>query len=69
MLLVKCKCKCVFTLDEDAMKEYRVYCPNCKCTIELNPYTSLNDRPKLSDRVESVSIVPKNAKITVTFDT
>lgn len=70
MFLVKCKCKCTFTLlSESALNDLRLYCPNCKRKINLHAYTSVAEHQDLPEQVESVSFIPDNAKITVTFDT
>ncbi len=68
MFLVKCKCGCLFTLKESALNDFKLFCPNCKNKIDLNAYTSLVEHQNLPEQVESVSYIPKNAKITVTFD-
>ncbi len=70
MFLVKCKCKSVFTLGEDAIKNFDLLeCPNCKSNIDFNIFTSIESHRDLTSQVESISVIPDDAKITVTFDT
>lgn len=74
MFLIKCKCGCFFTIKAERLKEARVPdqpilpCPNCGVDIPLGQHSSIEKFSKLNDGTQSVSYIPDNAKITVTFD-
>lgn len=70
MLMFKCKCGSVFTVDERVLEKDFILCPNCEKTITLKGYVLLSDFHKKLD-AEGISLrsLPENAKITVTFDT
>lgn len=70
MLMVKCKCGSVFTVDGRVLEKDYILCPNCEKTITLKGYVLLSDFQKKLD-ADGISLhsLPKNAKITVTFDT
>ena len=69
MFLIKCKCGCVFTITADALDGSRLSCQNCKRKIDSDAFMSPEKRPDLLKQFDSVSYIPENAKITVTFDT
>lgn len=70
MYLVKCKCGCFFTVKEDALLENRnLICQNCKAQIPLLSTSELIDKKEIEKTALSVSYIPDNAKITVTFET
>lgn len=69
MYLIKCKCGCSFTVKEDALSENRnLICQNCKAQIPLLSISELMDKKEIEKAALSVSYIPDNAKITVTFD-
>lgn len=70
MLMFKCKCESVFTVDEGVLEKDFILCPNCEKTITLKGYVLLSDFHKKLD-ADGISLrsLPENAKITVTFDT
>ena len=68
MFLIKCKCGSIFTIHKDNLDDRNLLCPNCKKKIELNSYTSVAESQGLPNQVESITYLPNNAKITVTFD-
>ena len=68
MLLVKCKCGCRFTLDEHRKRNNYVHCPNCEGMFQVSEETPLYQLDELLKGVESVSRIPENAKIEVSFD-
>lgn len=63
MFLVKCKCGCRLTLN-DSHKEDEFRCPNCWERIYMDKVPRGEEQ-----HAESISHIPDNAKITVTFDT
>lgn len=69
MFLVKCSCKCFFTIKPESLTKDPIHCPNCKKAIELidvsNPLETI---PIMQQSGISVSVVPDNAKVTVTYD-
>lgn len=70
MYLVKCKCGCFFTVKEDALLGNRnLICQNCKAQIPLLSTSELIDKKEIEKTALSVSYIPDNAKITVTFET
>lgn len=67
MLLVKCKCGCLFTLSDSYIDRPLVSCPSCRGPITID-LSSDGDSDRL-EKAASISRIPDNAKITVTFDT
>ena len=68
MVLIKCKCGCFFTKDELNVGPWPV-CQNCRTTIQLNPADNQWQlRDELSAAGASISVIPKNARISITFD-
>ena len=69
MLLVKCKCGCFFTVKESSLSAHDLQCQNCKEKIRLWDTSNVLESSK--DFAESgitVSAIPDNAKIAVSFD-
>lgn len=69
MLLIKCKCGCRFTLDESRKRNHYIRCPNCEERFQVDEDSRLNQLGEFLESVESVSRIPENAKIEVSFDT
>lgn len=69
MFLIKCKCGCFFTVKKENLNYSYPSCPNCSARIPLNKDTELGNSHELCNATESVSYIPDNAKVTVTFDT
>ena len=69
MFLVKCKCGCFFTLKKDDLKNPCPVCPNCRTKIPIDAYVSVAEDQGLSKVTSSISYIPDDAKITITFDT
>lgn len=70
MFFVRCDCGSVFTVKDDApalRNEYGVRCPSCQKAARLFAWSSLVSEDPVRDGV-TVSFVPDNAKLTVTFD-
>ena len=71
MLLIKCKCKCFFTLPEDFFdSSNRVRCPNCKNDFWVGPEdpSILSLKQKLEEAEMSLRHIPDNAKMHISFD-
>ncbi len=70
MFFVRCDCGSVFTVktDASALRDgYGVRCPSCQKATHLSAWSSLDPQTPIRDGV-TVSFVPDNAKLTVTFD-
>lgn len=67
MLLVKCKCGCFFTINTEALDDRPIQCQNCKERIQLTEKSEVSKFGTKSGI--TISAIPDNAKITVTFDT
>ncbi len=67
MLLVKCKCGCLFTLSDSYIDRPLVSCPSCRGPISID--LSFDGDADRHEKAASISRIPDNAKITVTFDT
>lgn len=78
MILVKCKCGCIYTLHEDKLgpdsqygKNYDLEpnsirkCPECGMSHEL---TGRSFYPLITDNDYTVYRVPDNAKVTLSFN-
>ena len=60
MFLIKCKCGCFFTVKKENLATDFYQCQSCKNKIPVSTYTL--------DTNDTISHIPDNAKITVTFD-
>lgn len=69
MLLVKCKCGCLFSIKETSLSPYNLQCQNCKEKIHLWDNSNVLESAKeFLEAGITVSAIPDDAKITVTFD-
>lgn len=70
MILVKCGCKCFYTLDMDGLKKDERICPNCgkihRFNSDTKAYTLIPGNP-VEDGIEIISI-PDDAKISIDFN-
>lgn len=70
MFLIKCKCGCFFTIRPEAISPDGFNCPNCRNYLELTRYSKVFGvfaEQAIPDF--SISVIPDDAKVTVTFDT
>lgn len=73
MILIKCKCGCIVTVQEktilDPNGNCRLSCQNCNNEIILENRTTFSEFiDKLSRRDMSAQIIPDNAKISISFE-
>ena len=68
MFLVKCKCGCFFTIKAESLSTAWLSCQNCSARIPFVKGTEIGECRDLLNATESISCIPDNAKITVTFD-
>ena len=70
MFLIKCDCGCIFTVKKEALSQYKLRCQNCKKEIRFYDISNVLESSKeLFDDGLTISAIPDDAKITVTFDT
>lgn len=72
MLLIKCKCGCLFTVKDDAspvLPATSFCCQNCGSKVMYLPnrYTLSDIKNDFSDAEMTVQKIPDDADITVTF--
>lgn len=70
MILVKCNCKCFYTLDMNGLDKDERICPNCGKLHRFNADTkakTLIPGNLIGDGIEIISL-PDDAKISIDFD-
>jgi len=66
MLLVKCSCKCFFTIKED---RGATKCPNCSKSVDIYFGPSLGELEAVAEKSGmSIQKFPDEAKINISFD-